>query len=136
MEDTPRNSDSSTDSNADHTSEEQAAFEQHMETMGGYANLVSADLEAEYELLLSQRTILQPRFETRYAFSEVKEFGVGQGLTNVKLGLRLRYEIRREFAPYIGVSWNRKLGNTADLAQAEGGDASRLTALAGVRMWF
>jgi len=97
---------------------------------------VSADLEAEYDLLLSQRTVLQPRFETRYAFSEVEQFGVGEGLTNVKLGLRLRYEIRREFAPYMGVSWNRKLGRTADLAQAEGGDAARLTALAGVRLWF
>jgi len=92
----------------------------------------SADLEAEYDWLFTQRLILQPRFETRYAFTEVKEFGVGRGLTNVKLGLRLRYEIEREFAPYIGVSWDRKLGDTADLAE----DASRLTGLVGVRMWF
>lgn len=96
----------------------------------------STDLEMEYDWLLSQRTVLQPRFETRYAFSEVEEFGVGEGLTNVKLGLRLRYEIRREFAPYIGASWNRKLGDTADLAEAEGGDDSRFTGLAGIRMWF
>lgn len=96
----------------------------------------SADLETEYHVMLSQRTVLQPRFETRYAFSKVPEFGVGEGPTNVKLGLRLRYEIRREFAPYVGVSWNRKLGDTADLAEAEGGDDSRLTALAGVRWWF
>lgn len=96
----------------------------------------SADLEVEYDWLLSQRTVLQPRFETAYAFSEVEEFGVGEGLTNVKLGLRLRYEIFREFAPYIGVSWNRKLGDTADLAEAEGGDATRATVLAGIRMWF
>jgi len=96
----------------------------------------SADLEVEYDWLLSQRTVLQPRLETRLAFSEAERFGVGEGLTNVKLGLRLRYEIRREFAPYIGVSWNRKLGETADLAEAEGGDDSRLSALVGVRMWF
>ncbi|MEF8793221.1 copper resistance protein B [Thiohalorhabdus sp.] len=96
----------------------------------------SADLELEYDWLLSQRTVLQPRFETAYAFSEAADFGVGKGLTNVKLGLRLRYEIRREFAPYVGVSWNRKLGDTADLAEAEGNDDSRLTALAGIRMWF
>lgn len=97
---------------------------------------VSADFEAEYDWLLTQRTILQPRFETAYAFDEVEEFGVGQGLNSVKLGLRLRYEIRREFAPYIGISWKRKLGDTADLAEAEGEDDSRTAIVLGVRMWF
>lgn len=96
----------------------------------------SADFEAEYDLLLTQRWVLQPRLETAYAFDEVEEFGVGKGLTNVKLGLRLRYEIRREFAPYVGIHWSKKLGDTADLAEAENEDTERGSLVAGVRMWF
>ncbi|NIR58524.1 MAG: copper resistance protein B [Gammaproteobacteria bacterium] len=97
---------------------------------------VSADFEAEYDLLLTQRLILQPRFETSVAAGEVEEFGVGEGFNFVKLGLRLRYEIKRELAPYIGVSWNRKLGDTADLAEAEGEDDADTAVVVGVRMWF
>ncbi len=97
---------------------------------------VSASLEAEYDLLLSQRLILQPRFETSIALQEVEEYGVGQGFNNIELGLRLRYEIRREFAPYIGVSWNRKLGETADLAEDDGEDTDVSSFVVGVRVWF
>ncbi len=97
---------------------------------------VSVALEAEYDLLLSQRLILQPRFETSIALQEVEEYGVGQGFNDIELGLRLRYEIRREFAPYIGVSWNRKLGETADLAEADGEDVAVTSFVVGMRMWF
>lgn len=86
--------------------------------------------------MLTQRTILQGRFETAYAASDVPEFGVGQGFNNAKFGLRVRYEIRREFAPYIGVSWNKFLGDTADLKKADGEDTEQTSVLAGVRMWF
>jgi len=96
----------------------------------------SVDFEAEYDWLFTQRLILQPRFETSYAFDDVEEFGVGQGLNSVKVGLRLRYEIRREFAPYIGVTWQRLYGDTADLARAEGEDIDGTAVVAGVRMWF
>jgi copper resistance protein B len=96
----------------------------------------SADLEAEYDLLFTQRLILQGRFATAYAASQVEEFGVGKGFNNVRLGLRLRYEIRREFAPYIGVSWNKLLGDTADLAKLDGEKTEVTSVLAGVRMWF
>ncbi|MCL7744386.1 copper resistance protein B [Guyparkeria hydrothermalis] len=96
----------------------------------------SMDFEAEYDVQLGQRVVFQPRLATSYAFDKVEEFGVGQGINNVKLGVRLRYEIKREFAPYIGVSWNRKLGDTADMAEAEGEDTSDFRVLAGVRMWF
>ncbi|MHB8763684.1 MAG: copper resistance protein B [Deferrisomatales bacterium] len=93
---------------------------------------VSFALEVEYDLLLTQRTILQPRLETSAAVQEVEEYGVGSGFNAVVLGLRLRYEIRRQFAPYVGLSWNRKLGRTADLAEDEA-----FTALvAGVRFWL
>lgn len=95
-----------------------------------------ADLEVDYDFLLTQRLILQPRFSTLVAFDEVEEFGVGQGINHIKLGLRLRYEIRREFAPYVGVSWNKKLADTADLAKAEGRDSGDLRLLAGLRLWF
>jgi copper resistance protein B len=97
---------------------------------------VSAAMEVEYDLLLSQRLILQPRLETSIAVQEVEEYGVGQGFNDIELGLRLRYEIRREFAPYIGVSWNRKLGETADLAEAEGEDIDVTSFVVGVKMWF
>jgi copper resistance protein B len=97
---------------------------------------VSAHLEAEYELLLTQRLILQPRFETAIAAQEVEELGVGQGFNYVEAGLRLRYEIKRELAPYIGISWNRLLGETADLARDEGEDDDELSLVLGVRVWF
>ena len=97
---------------------------------------LSAGFEAEYDLLLSQRLILQPRFETSIALQEVKKYGVGQGINDIELGARLRYEIRREFAPYIGVSWNRKLGETADLADDEGEDTDVMSFVVGVRVWF
>ena len=96
----------------------------------------SAGFETEYDLLLSQRLILQPRFETRVAVQEVEKYGVGQGINDIELGVRLRYEIRREFAPYIGVSWHRKLGETADLARDEGEDIDVISLVAGVRVWF
>lgn len=97
---------------------------------------VSADLEAEYELLFTQRLVLQPRFKTNIAAQKVEEFGIGSGFTDVELGLRLRYEIKREFAPYVGVSWKSKLGNTADIARAEGEDVDDFAVVAGLRVWF
>jgi copper resistance protein B len=97
---------------------------------------VSARITGTYDLLFSQRLVLQPRFEVNVAGSEVRDFGVGSGLNDVQLGLRLRYEIRREFAPYVGVSWKRQFGNTADLTRAEGGDVDNLAFLAGFRVWF
>lgn len=93
---------------------------------------VSFRLEAEYDLLLTQRLILQPRLETNAAVQEVGDYGVGSGVNDVILGLRLRYEIRREFAPYVGVSWNRKLGKTADMAE----DEQFTAVVAGIRAWL
>ncbi|RZA13683.1 MAG: copper resistance protein CopB, partial [Proteobacteria bacterium] len=62
--------------------------------------------------------------------------GIGSGLSETEVGIRLRYEIRREFAPYIGVTWNRSYGNTADFAREEGEDRSEARLVLGVRMWF
>lgn len=97
---------------------------------------VSARLEAEYELLLTQKLVLQPALEVNVAFSEDEERGIGSGLNDVELGLRLRYEIVREFAPYIGVNWERSFGDTADLAREEGEDDEEFSVVAGVQVWF
>ncbi|PAU80760.1 copper resistance protein CopB [Halovibrio salipaludis] len=95
-----------------------------------------AEFEGEYDWLFTQRLILQGRGETSYAFSEVPEFGVGEGINGLTLGLRLRYEFRREIAPYVGVRWQKDYGDTADLTRAEGEDTENSAVVAGVRWWF
>ncbi len=97
---------------------------------------VSARLTGTYDLLLTQRLVLQPRLELNAAVQDARRFGVRSGFNDIELGLRLRYEIRREFAPYIGVNWLRKLGNTADLAREEGDDVDALGFVVGLRLWF
>lgn len=97
---------------------------------------ISAALEAEYHILFSQRLILQPRLELSAAVQEVEEYGVGQGFNSIELGLRLRYEISRKFAPYIGIAWSKKLGETADFAEAEGEDTDVFSTIAGIGWWF
>lgn len=97
---------------------------------------LSARLEIEYEFRLSQKWMLQPRVEINAAFSDDEEIGVGSGLSNAEAGLRLRYELSREFAPYLGVSWNSAFGGTADFIRAEGSDTDQLSWVAGVRFWF
>lgn len=96
---------------------------------------VSASFKASYDLLFTQRLVLQPRLETKVALQEVPEFGVGSGFNDVELGMRMRYEIRREFAPYLGFSWARRLGGTADLAHASGEPVREFSLVAGVRLW-
>lgn len=97
---------------------------------------VVADLEGEYDWWLSQRWVLQARGETSVAFQDVEAYGVGEGLTGVTLGLRLRYHFTREFAPYLGASWRDRFGRTADLLEAEGEEPERSAVVAGVRWWF
>jgi copper resistance protein B len=97
---------------------------------------VTARIEVEYEFRLTQRLILQPRAELNFAFQDVPALETGSGLSTAEAGLRLRYEIRREFAPYVGVSWTRSVGDTADFARAAGDDPSNLSFVAGVRFWF
>jgi copper resistance protein B len=97
---------------------------------------ISFNLETEYDLLLSQRLILQPRFETNIAVQEVEELNIGSGINDIELGLRLRYEIRRQLAPYIGVSWSRKLGETADLTEADGENIEVTSFVVGIKLWF
>ncbi|CAG9166456.1 copper resistance protein B [Cupriavidus pinatubonensis] len=82
------------------------------------------------------RNACSPDFEAN-AYSKTDEArGIGSGLSDLKIGLRLRYEIRRQFAPYIGVVWGKKLGNTADLARVAGERTTDKQIVAGVRIWF
>ncbi|WP_062348326.1 copper resistance protein B [Novosphingobium sp. CCH12-A3] len=97
---------------------------------------VSLRATATYDQQLTQRLILQPRFEFDVAVQKDRSFGVGSGLNKTELGLRLRYEVKREFAPYVGVSWTQSYGSTKRLARAEGEDTSLVSIVAGVRMWF
>jgi copper resistance protein B len=102
----------------------------------GEQGRTKARFEAEYEMFLTQRLILQPKLELELHGKTDRANGVGSGLSDAELGLRLRYEIRREFAPYIGVLWSRKFGETADLAREHGGDARDVQFVAGLRVWF
>ncbi len=93
-------------------------------------------LEGFYDQRITQRLILQPRAEIDFSAQSIPETLVGSGLTDIEVGLRLRYEIRREFAPYVGVEWTNKIGETARLARATGERPSVLHAVAGIRFWF
>ena len=97
---------------------------------------LTARAEGEYDQRITQRLILQPRAEISLAAQDIPEIGVGAGVSEIEVGLRLRYEIRREFAPYIGLGYSAKLGQTADYARAEGEDSDALAALIGLRAWF
>jgi len=93
-------------------------------------------VEGTYDLRLTQRLVLQPRAELNFAAQDTAETRTGSGLSNAELGLRLRYEIRREFAPYIGVSFDRRFGGTADYARVAGEDVKATSFVVGVRAWF
>jgi len=97
---------------------------------------VSARFTATYDTVLTQRLILQPRLETNLALQRVERFGVGSGFNDLELALLLRYEIRREFAPYIGISWKNSFGDSARFLRREGLDPHRLQFLVGVRAWL
>ena len=97
---------------------------------------VSARLTATKDLSLSQRLILQLRFETNVSIQRVERFTTGSGINNLEGGIRLRYEIRREFAPYVGVSFDKSIGDTATLVRQEGGTPSQTRLVVGMRVWF
>lgn len=97
---------------------------------------LTARFEAEYDQRITNRMILQPRVEFDLAAQEVPELGVGAGLSTIEAGLRLRYEIKREFAPYVGVQYERRIGDTADFAGAAGEDVGGWAFLVGLRSWF
>jgi len=91
---------------------------------------------AEYELLFTQKLILTPEVEMNFYGQNMPAIGIGSGLSDLNLGLRLRYEIRREFAPYIGINWWEKYGGTADYTELLGEDITDTEFVFGIRLWF
>ncbi|WEN15768.1 copper resistance protein B [Rhodanobacter sp. AS-Z3] len=102
----------------------------------GPAGRTAARLRADYELLFTQRLILQPEFEVNLSGKSDPARRIGRGVSDAQLGLRLRYEIRRQFAPYVGVVWTRRFGATADFARDDHHAIFDRQWVAGVRIWF
>jgi len=102
----------------------------------GASGRTAARLRADYEVLFTQRLILQPELELNLYGKNDPTRRIGSGLSDMQFGLRLRYEIRREFAPYVGIHWVRRVGTTADYARADGQPAFDQQFVAGFRVWF
>lgn len=97
---------------------------------------VTARVEAEYDLRLTQKLILQPAAELNFAAQDVPELGIGSGLSTAELGLRLRYQFVPEFAPYVGVNYERAFGGTADFRRTRDEKSGGWQFLIGIRSWF
>jgi copper resistance protein B len=99
-------------------------------------DLFNARVEVEYEYLFSQKLVLIPNLEVSLYSDNDEARGIGSGLSNVELGLRLHYEFRREVSPYIGINYEKKFGDSADYLSDAGEDVSDTQLLAGVSFWF
>ena len=111
-------------------------FETDVALFVGESGRSALRVQSEYELMLTQKTVLAPEIELNFHGKDDAATGVGSGLSDVSLGLRLRHEFKREFAPYIGVEWNKKFGQTADFARDEGEDVSDTQFVLGIKAWF
>ena len=101
-------------------------------TSGRYA----ARLKLSYEMLFTQRLRLEPKGELNWYADDDEINRLGSGFSNLELGLRLHYAVRPELLPYVGLNWEKSLGDTADLQRAEGEDSSDLQIVAGLSFWF
>lgn len=97
---------------------------------------ITAKIEGELDQRITQRLILQPRGELKLSAQDIPLLGVGAGLDKAELGLRLRYEIVREFAPYVGIEQSWKVGGSADYARTKGEGTRATSLVAGIRFWF
>lgn len=111
-------------------------FHLEADLFGGERGQIGTRLESDYNVLITNRLILVPRAELQAFSKDDTATGIGSGLSELQLGLRLRYEIRREFAPYLGVEWSGKFGDTADLAEDADEDVRDTRFVAGLRFWF
>ncbi|WP_416908697.1 MAG: copper resistance protein B [Polymorphobacter sp.] len=89
-----------------------------------------------FNLLITNRLIVSPLVETDFYLTDAPERGVGAGFSRIETGVQTRYEIRRKFAPYLAAVYDRKLGETARIAQANGEDVGGWSLRAGLRLWF
>lgn len=97
---------------------------------------LTARAEAEYDLRVTQKLVLQPRVEVDLSTENIPELGIGAGLSEASLGLRLRYQFSPLFAPYVGVEYDHAFGRTRDYRRDEGERADGFSLLAGFRAWF
>ena len=111
-------------------------FEVQATLFVGESATTLARFEVEYELLVTNRVVLQPLVELNVYGKAIPERLIGAGLSSAEAGLRLRYEIRRELAPYVGLVWHREFGGTADLSRVAGEDTGGWRLAAGIRTWF
>ncbi|MDB2589472.1 copper resistance protein B [Candidatus Thioglobus sp.] len=102
----------------------------------GESGRTAVRLDLEYEYMFSQKLVLSPEVEVNFFGKDDEVTGTGKGLSNIEAGLRLRYELSREFAPYVGVNWGKKYGNTATFANNEGEDVEDAQIVTGIRFWF
>lgn len=116
----------------------EAPYEIEMDAavFAGESGRMGARLSAEYEYLFTQKWILSPEMEINFHSKDDAAVGVGSGLSDLELGLRLRYQISRQFAPYIGLNWQRKFGQTADYARDEDEATDDAQFVTGFRAWF
>lgn len=115
-----------------------APYRFHVEAdlFAGERGQIGTRLEASTDVLLTNRLILVPRAELEAFGKDDAATGIGNGLSQLTLGLRLRYEVRREIAPYIGVEWSGSFGDTADFARDDNEAVRDTRAVAGIRLWF
>jgi len=111
-------------------------FELEATAYVGEDGRLAARFKASYDLLFTNRLILTPGIESNAYSRSEPDRGLGDGVSNVEFGLRLRYEVHRKFAPYIGYVWDRSFAGTADLARQEGDDRSEHRLVAGLRLWW
>ncbi|WP_309141244.1 copper resistance protein B [Novosphingobium sp. G106] len=97
---------------------------------------VRGRLEGSYDERITQRLIFQPRVEINFSAQDMPAIGVGSGLSSFELGARLRYEMRKEFAPYVGFEWAKRTGDTARFARLAGENPDAVNFVAGIRFWF
>lgn len=97
---------------------------------------LTARIEAELDQRITQRLVIQPRVEASFSAQDVPDLGIGAGLDTIEAGVRLRYHFAREFAPYIGIDQEWKVGRSADYARAGGEDPSVTNYVVGIRFWF
>lgn len=102
----------------------------------GDAGRTAARLQAEHEFMLTQKLVLVPEVELNFHGKNDSDTGTGSGLSDIEVGVRLRYELRREFAPYIGLNWTKLYGKTADFSRDEGEDVDDIHLVFGISFWF
>lgn len=111
-------------------------FDVDLTAFVGSSGRTAARVDVDYDIVFTQRLILTPELEVDIYGKDDPELNIGSGLSNIEAGLRLRYEIRREIAPYVGINWWSRLGDTKKFARAAGDETSDLELVIGLRAWF